>query len=147
MILEAAGAEAAQRRPAEVIDLPLRSAFLNRTRGQPVPAEPEPPPKPEIPEGVRVWPEWVVWAVRASKYLGFACVALAVVLAWSWARTTLILADVGGKSCAAGPINVPEYSCELNAVECFTVPQEALVSGVQAQAHTRNMALMGCAEL
>jgi hypothetical protein len=142
-ILEAAGVEAAQRRPvpeAEVVAFPLRSRFLDRT-SVPLPA-PEPEPEPE---GIEVHPG-IWWAIRVGKYLGFACVVLIVLMVYSWTRTTLVLSDVGGKACAAGPINIPAYTCEVGAVDCFTVPQEAIVSGVKEQAFTRNMALVGCAD-
>lgn len=98
-ILQEAGVESAVRRPAEVIDLPVRSKFLSRTAGQPV-IEPEAPPAPELPEGAKVYPEWVGWAVRASKYLGFACVVVAALLTISAVRQTLILADVGRSTCS-----------------------------------------------
>lgn len=98
-ILEEAGATSAQRRPADVIDLPVRSTFLNRTANPPTIA-PEAPPEPEAPLGARIYPEWVGWAVRASKYLGFACIVVALLMIWSGVRQTLILADVGRSTCS-----------------------------------------------
>lgn len=78
-----------------VLDHPLRSKFLSRTATQPAPE-----PAPEVPPDVRVYPEWVGWAVRASKYLGFACVVVALLLTMSAVRQTLILADVGRSTCS-----------------------------------------------
>lgn len=98
-ILAEAGVESAVRRPADVIDLPVRSTFLNRTAGQPAVA-PEAPPEAVTPPDVKVYPEWVGWAVRASKYLGFACVVVAALMVWSGVRQTLILADVGRSTCS-----------------------------------------------
>lgn len=98
-ILQEAGVESAVRRPAEVIDLPVRSAWLAKTAA-PKQVEPEVRPAPEVPPDVKVYPEWVGWGVRASKYLGFACVVVAVLLVWSGVRQTLILADVGRSTCS-----------------------------------------------
>lgn len=98
-MLAEAGVESAVRRPAEVIEMSVRSKFLNRT-ASPAVIEPEAPPAPEIPEGAKVYPEWVGWTVRASKYLGFACVVVALLMIWSGVRQTLILADVGRSTCS-----------------------------------------------
>ena len=98
-ILEAAGAEAAQRRPAEVIDLPLRSAFLTRPKA----AEPEPEPLPEPePEPAQPVPHpgWIRYLPKVGEYLGLACLVLVAVMIFSSVRQTLILADVGRSTCS-----------------------------------------------
>jgi hypothetical protein len=90
-ILEAAGAEAAQRRPAEVIDLPLRSAFLTRSKT----AKPEAEPAQPVPH-----PGWIRHLPKVGEYLGIACLALVGVMIFSGVRQTLILADVGRSTCS-----------------------------------------------
>jgi len=100
-ILKAAGAESASRR---VVEFPARSKFLDNTAPGMRPApEPEPPPvpaAPEIPPGAIEVPTWAAWGIRASKYLGFACVLLGLAWAFSWTQQTLILADVGRSTCS-----------------------------------------------
>ena len=93
-ILEAAGAEAAQRRPAEVIDLPLRSAFLTRPKAAEPEAEPVPPAQPTP------HPGWIRHLPKVGEYLGIACLALVGVMIFSGVRQTLILADVGRSTCS-----------------------------------------------
>lgn len=90
-ILEAAGAEAAQRRPAEVIDLPLRSAFLTR----PKTVQPEAEPAQPTPHT-----GWIRHLPKVGEYLGIACLALVGVMIFSGVRQTLILADVGRSTCS-----------------------------------------------
>ena len=92
-ILEAAGAEAAQRRPADVIDLPLRSAFL--TRPKTVQPEAEPAHAQPVPH-----PGWIRHLPKVGEYLGIACLALVGVMIFSGVRQTLILADVGRSTCS-----------------------------------------------
>jgi hypothetical protein len=109
-ILEAAGVEHAARRPVasgEVIPLQLVSRHLTRPPSPPE-AIPEPPVAepaaqpaiPAIPEGVTVFPAYVGWMVRVGKYLGFLMVAITLLMAFSWTRQTLILADVGRSTCS-----------------------------------------------
>lgn len=99
-ILEAAGAEAAQRRPAEVIDLPLRSAFLTRPKtAQPDEPTPEPAPEAEPAQPVP-HPGWIRYLPKVGEYLGLACLVLVAVMIFSGVRQTLILADVGRSTCS-----------------------------------------------
>lgn len=99
-ILEAAGAEAAQRRPAEVIDLPLRSAFLTRPKTA-QPDEPTPEPVPEAePAQPTPHPGWIQYLPKVGEYLGLACLVLVAVMIFSGVRQTLILADVGRSTCS-----------------------------------------------
>lgn len=99
-ILGDAGSEHSRRR-GEIVDFPLVSGHLKRTsHGKPV--EPVATlPNDDIPEDVMVWPEWVGWAARASKYLWFACI-LAVafnVVIWVWREMTY--ASAGRMACSA----------------------------------------------
>lgn len=103
-ILAAAGAEAAQRRPAEVIDLPLRSAFLTRPKTAEPEAEPAPAPAQPVPHT-----GWIRHLPKVGEYLGIACLALVGVMIFSGIRQTLILADVGRSICSTLRIaNEPE---------------------------------------
>lgn len=134
-ILAAAGAEAAARKPAEVVNFPLVSAHLKR-RPAPLP-EPE-PIDPVVPDGVRVWPEWIGWGVRTSKYLGFGVVIISLLLVGGWVRRTLINAEAGAVFCAAEPLAIPEYTCEASALTCMTATQETLVRDYERQARHHN---------
>ena len=118
-----------------VLDHPLRSRFLDQTA--PV----------EIKPGAIDGASLLGRALAIGPHVAAVTLILTLVVLAMLGRQTLVYAEVGRAACAAGPINIPEYSCELDAVTCFTNPQEALVSGVKEQAHARNMTLMGCAGL
>ena len=92
-MLAEAGVESAVRRPAEVIDLPLRSKFLANTAAKP---EPEPITEPEP------FPHtgWVRHLPKVGEYLGLACVVVGLLMVWSNVRETMILADVGRSTCS-----------------------------------------------
>ncbi len=118
-----------------VLDHPLRSRFLDQTA--PV----------EIRPGAIDGSTLLAKALLFGPHVAAVTLILTLIVLVLLVRQTLVFAEVGRLSCAAGPINIPDYSCELNAVTCFTDPQEALVSGVKEQAHARNMALVGCGDL
>lgn len=140
-ILEAAGVEHAARRPAEVVQ--LVSKHLTRPSVPEVHPE-APAAAPEIPAGVTVHPEWVAWAMRGAKYLGFAAIIVTLLMVYSGAHRMVAYSSIGKNACAAGPIMIPEYTCEMSAVNCFTDRREILISTLQETARTHNMALMGC---
>jgi hypothetical protein len=99
-MLAAAGVESDRRKPLPqgVLEHPLRSKFLDRT-DRAIEALSDPAPTPEKLPGTEVHPAlW--WAIRVGRYLGIACVALTIVMVFSWVRSTLILADVGRSTCS-----------------------------------------------
>lgn len=94
-ILEEAGVESEVRRPAEVIEMPVRSKFLANTAAPKAPAPvPIVEPQPEPHTG------WVRFLPKVGEYLGLLCILIGLLSAWSWARQTLILADVGRSTCS-----------------------------------------------
>lgn len=97
-ILGEASSEHSRRR-GEIVDFPLVSGHLKKAdyTEKPLPEVAE----VRVPEGVTVWPEWVGWAARASKYLWFACI-LAVafnVVIWVWRE--MAYASAGRMACSA----------------------------------------------
>lgn len=85
-ILQAAGAEHEARAPAEVINLPVRSKFLDRT-AQPFPGK-------EV-------PTWLARLLQVGPYLSVAMFAMMALVLWSGWRQTAILADIGRATCSA----------------------------------------------
>lgn len=85
-ILQAAGAEHEARAPAEVINLPVRSKFLDRTAA--------PLPGKEV-------PTWLAMLLEAGPYLSAAMFAVMALMLWSGWRQTQILADIGRATCSA----------------------------------------------
>lgn len=88
-ILRRAGAEHQARTPAEVIEHPLRSKFLDRTA--------------EKPEGMEVSAP-VAFALRIGPYLSAVLLALMLFVAWlnvsNYLSRMMILADIGEATCA-----------------------------------------------
>lgn len=98
-ILGEAGSEHSRRR-GEIVDFPLVSGHLkNADYGKSV--EQEAAPETEVPEGVTVWPEWIGWAARASKYLWFACILAVAFNVAVAVRRELIYAEAGRMACSA----------------------------------------------
>lgn len=79
-------------RPENVVALPVRSKFLDRT----APAE--------IPEGAHVFGEWIQWPMRAGPYLAAALLALTLFVAWvnigNYLTRRAILVDIGETTCS-----------------------------------------------
>ena len=98
-ILGEASSEHSRRR-GEIVDFPLVSGHLKKADyGKPV--EPVATPEPEVPEGVTVWPEWVGWAARASKYLWFACILAVAFNVVVGVQRELTYASAGRMACSA----------------------------------------------
>lgn len=88
-ILQAAGAEHHARAPAEIVDFPVRSRFLDRTA-----------PKPHPAGAIRVWTP-VAWIIQSGPYMSVALISVMVLLGWSYMHKRSILADIGEFACSA----------------------------------------------
>lgn len=121
--------------PRNVLDHPLRSKFLEQT----APAE--------IKLGAIDGASLLGRALRYGPHVSAVTLVMLLIVVALMIRQTLVYAEVGRAACAVGPTTVPEYTCQAGAVDCFTIPQEAVIAAVRDQAHDRNMALMACADV
>lgn len=84
-ILQAAGAEHEARAPAEVINLPVRSKFLDKTAVA--------PPGREV-------PTWLARVIQAGPYLSVAMFVVTAMFLWSGWRQTQMLSEIGAATCS-----------------------------------------------
>lgn len=89
-ILKQAGVEHKARQPAQIIEMPLRSKFLERT-------------KPVEPEGTEVRTA-VAYGIEAGPYISVAVITLLLTLLGLWIysveRREGILAEIGKTTCS-----------------------------------------------
>jgi hypothetical protein len=85
-ILQAAGAEHEARAPADVVEFPVRSKFLDRTTAKPAGRE---------------VPTWLAWSLQIGPYVTVAMFAVMAAVIWSGWRQTAVLADIGRVTCSA----------------------------------------------
>ena len=83
-----------------------------------------------------------VWWLQKVSFLALALTLMAA--AW-WiyqryhmAETQLAYAQIGAEMCREPTLTVPEYACEAGALDCFTVPQAAVLERMKEQARGVN---------
>lgn len=85
-ILKQAGVEHKARQPAQIIEMPLRSKFLDRTA-------------PVAPEGTEV-PTAVAHGLKAGPYIAVVILTLSALWVYSEVRRQGILAEIGKTTCS-----------------------------------------------
>lgn len=81
------------------------------------------------------------WAQKVT----FLALALTLMAAAWWiydryhmAETQLAYAQIGAEMCREPTLTIPEYTCEVGALDCFTVPQQAVIERMKLQAQGVN---------
>jgi hypothetical protein len=129
-ILASAGAEH-QARHGQVVDFPLRSAFLKNTAFKPAKGTEAPAPV-----------SWLMWGIIGlSMMIGiFFWEQIGAGASWLHLEAReRVYADLGREVCKQPLLTVPEYTCEAGALDCFTVPQEVVIKRYEEQARAHNL--------
>lgn len=91
-----------------------------------------------VPAGSRVHGEWMPWFLRVMRYGSFTALLLSALWGFTWLDRTVKRAEVAIDYCTRPLLKVPEYVCPDTALNCYTVPQQAVIAIYEEQTRKEN---------
>lgn len=85
---------------------------------------------------------WLMWGIMGLCMAMGALFSQQIIGAVQWVRIEAnerTLAEIGREVCQTPLLTVPEYTCTVGELDCWTVPQEAVIKRYEQQARARNL--------
>ena len=85
---------------------------------------------------------WLMWGIMGLCAVLGVFFSQQILAAYNWVRiesNERVYTDLGRDLCARPLMTVPEYTCTVGELDCFTVPQEAVIKRYEEQARAHNL--------
>ena len=84
----------------------------------------------------------IMWGIMALCAMMGVFFSQQILAAYEWVRlesNERTFAELGRDTCKQPLLTAPEYTCTAGELDCFTIPQEAVIKRYEQQARERNL--------